>query len=190
MFGGFIQSQSLHWLLAGFLGLAGITAWEGFDVRERLRSFGRKRDVETRILEIIFDENDPRCVRQREEGNGEVRRWWVGIRNASTMKSVDDVSLRAQQRTFVECTISVAHMLADGRLSRTPILTEVATLPPNAEEFVELFGLSASDTWVGKDILAERSTFVLEARGRDARTVIAVLEYDPRTRPPTIRRVS
>jgi hypothetical protein len=68
LIGGFVQSQPLHWLFAGIIGLSGLLAWERFNVSERLRSLGITHDAEIRVLEIIYDENDPRCVRQRTEG--------------------------------------------------------------------------------------------------------------------------
>jgi hypothetical protein len=75
-------------------------------------------------------------------------------------------------------------------MERNQVILKLDTLPPKAEEYVELFGLGAHDVWSENDILAKKQTFTLEARGRDTQTVLAVLEYDPTNRPPTIRRIS
>jgi hypothetical protein len=149
-------------------------------------------DADARVLEIIFDENDPDCVRQ--DRGSSVRRWWVGIRNASDTRSVDNISLRVRNDQFVECTIKEANY-PYGEIARSsgdPIIFETDTLPPpHAREFVELFGMGPEVRSEG-DILARKHQFTLEARGRDAQTVLAVLEYDPAmaAHPPTIRRIS
>jgi hypothetical protein len=66
----------------------------------------------TRILEIVYDENLSDCVRDKSNplyGGVKSRHWWVGVRNASPNKSLDDISLRVHDSQFVQCTITVAH---------------------------------------------------------------------------------
>jgi hypothetical protein len=147
----------------------------------------------SRVLEIVYGEDLPECVRDTRNplyGGTDVRRWWVGLRNSSTSKSVDEVSLRAHSNQFVECTIAVAHRPVEGWREHNPIFLKLETLPPKAEEFVELFGVAVGKRWNEGDILGKKQTFTLEARGRDVKTVRAVLEYDPTTDPPIIRRTS
>jgi hypothetical protein len=147
---------------------------------------------DARRIEVIFDESDHRCVRDQLDLNGNisVRRWHVGVRNISSANSIDDVTLRAQESAFVTCTIGIAHMPIGRPQLRNPIILKVDTLPPGAEEFVELFGLNGTNVYGEGDILSKKQTFTLEARGRDTPTRLLVLEYDPSTRPPSIRRVS
>lgn len=114
----------------------------------------------------------------------------VGVRNASAARSIDEVSVRARDNPFVHCTISIAHSVPGARFARNPVIFETASLPPGSEEFVELFGLGGSDVYSEQDLLSKKQTFQLEARGRDSQTLVAVLEYDPSSRPPTIRRVA
>jgi hypothetical protein len=149
-----------------------------------------KRDE--RAIEIVFDASDPRCVREEKglSDNIRVRRFWAGVKNASARRSVDEISMRARESQFVQCTVAIAHTLPNRRPQRNPVVLEVATLPPGAEEFVELFGLGGDNVYGEHDIMSKVQTFTLEARGRDAAMVTATLEYDPSTRPPTIRRIS
>ena len=142
-------------------------------------------------LEIVFDVNDSRFVKDKITHLNTVdnRRWYVGVKNLSTTRNVDDVSLRAQEGRFVRHTISVAHELS-ARDRRVPVILERPTISPCAIEYVELFGLGGNVAIapVG-DLFAQRQTFVLEVRGRDTPTVMVEFEYLP-TVPPTIRRVS
>jgi hypothetical protein len=78
----------------------------------------------------------------------------------------------------------------EGWKESNPIFLELQTLQPKAEEFVYLFGLDVKVVRNENDILANKQTFTIETRGRDVETVRAVLEYDPTTIPPFIRRIS
>jgi hypothetical protein len=146
---------------------------------------------ELRILQILFDERDSRCVRDEPDlyGRIRVRRWYAGVHNASRRTSIDGVTLRAHDSQFVQCTIGVAHLEPGGSV-KSPIVSKIETLPPGAEEFSELFGVGGSDVYSEHDILSKKQTFTLEARGRDAEKCLATLEYDPSTKPATIRRLS
>jgi hypothetical protein len=189
--GGIIASPGVELILCGLFGFGCLGAWEIFHVSGRLKRLGTRRDVEARVIEIIFDEEDQRSVIDEPDWYGgiRVRRWRVGVRNASLQKNIDEISLRAHQNQFVDCTIAIAHSLPGRRLKRNPVILELASLSPDAAEFVELFGLSPNDLFSEGDILSKKQTFTLEARGRDAKTVLAVLEY-PSSRPPVIRRES
>jgi hypothetical protein len=142
-----------------------------------------------RQLDILFNEDDTAFVRDRKGlyGTTRTRRWWVGIHNASRTRSIDDISLRAREGQFVDCTIAIAHQHPGRLTEREPIIAELRTLPPGATEMVELFGLGA-DEYSEQDILSKRQRFTLELRARDTPVVQFVLEYDPSTKPPIIRR--
>jgi hypothetical protein len=161
--------------------------------REHAVLFSKFNSTVNRSLELIFDEGDSRCVRNRRlrlyDGIASTH-WYIGMRNASMHKSVDEISLIAHKNQFVDCTISLAHLRGLGLPRGNPVIEKLDTLPPGAEEFIELFGLSATDKWSENDILSKKQTFTLEARARDTPAALAVLEYDPTTRPATIRRIS
>jgi hypothetical protein len=110
-----------------------------------------------------------------------------GLRNASATKSIDDVSLRADDSHFVRCTIAIRD---GGRLDPNRIVAEFSTISPDSVEFVKLFSMSGDDVYGEQDILAKKQTFTLEVRGRDTPKSARTLEYDPATKPPTIRRIT
>jgi hypothetical protein len=142
-----------------------------------------------RQLDILFNEDDRAFVRDKRGLYGTVRtrRWWVGVHNASRTWSIDDITLRAREGHFVDCTIAIAHRQPGQLTMREPVIAEFRTLPPGATEMVELFGLGA-DEYSEQDILSKKQTFTLEVRGRDTPVAQLVLEYDPATKPPIIRR--
>jgi hypothetical protein len=96
-------------------------------------------------LDFIFDESDPRCVKDEfywfNDKPPKSRRWFVGVKNSSTTKSADDVTIRAHESWFVGNTISEAHRRIDEPLKKNPLIFSRATLEPGAVEFIELFGL-------------------------------------------------
>src|SRR5262249_38794436 len=68
--------------------------WQRAQQRPEYRAPSEQADG-ARVLEIVYGEDLPECVRDTSNpmyGGTEVRRWWVGLRNASTSKSVDEVS--------------------------------------------------------------------------------------------------
>lgn len=145
------------------------------------------------VLELIFDENDPRCVRDEHypfEGKPlKFRRWLIGVRNASWSKSADDVTLRAHESWFVENTFVIAHEdPRSTRSARSPIIFKAQTLEPLALEFVELFGLSTNLAQSPGDVFRQSHEFVIEGRARDAATIVLTLKYEP-TEPPAIIKV-
>jgi hypothetical protein len=142
-------------------------------------------------LEFIFDESDPRCVKEGDsfygyDGNYQKpRRWWIGIKNSSTTKSAEDVTIRAHESWFVDNTIAIAHRRIDERPKKSPLIFSRATLEPGAVEFVELFGLSPN---LSGDVFKKSHDFVLEARARDTQTVLMTLRYEPTEPLATIKR--
>lgn len=151
-----------------------------------------RRDTAAPGLEILFDENDPTFVRDLPSLYNNLsggRRWHVAVRNLSAKNNIDDVSLRAREGRFVRYTIAVYHQTSE----RTPIILTCATLAPGATEYVELFGVSGSRSGPTRDLLEQRHTFVLEARGRDTSIVLAEFEFlpgDNPAHPGTVRRLS
>jgi hypothetical protein len=143
-------------------------------------------------LEFIFDESDPRCVKEVDgfygyNGNYQKpRRWLFGIKNSSTTKSAEDVTVRAHESWFVDNTIAIAHRRIDERPKKSPLIFSRATLEPGAVEFIELFGLSPN---LSGDVFKRIHEFVLEARARDAQTVLMTLRYEPTEPFATIKRL-
>jgi hypothetical protein len=87
-----------------------VAAREADEKTTRLRSLAHSRAQ----LEFIFDESDPKCVKDEFYWNTndrppKSRRWSVGIKNSSTTKSADNVTVKAHESWFVENTISEAH---------------------------------------------------------------------------------
>jgi hypothetical protein len=144
--------------------------------------------VERRQLDILFNEDDPGFVRDEKGlyGTTRVRQWYVGVQNASRTKSIDDITLRAKEGQFVDCTVAVAHQHPGRLREREPVIAEFRTLSPGATEMVHLFGLGA-DEHSEQDILSKPQRFTLEARGRDTPIALLALDYDPSTKPPIIR---
>jgi hypothetical protein len=140
-------------------------------------------------LEFIFDERDPRCVQDEHywyEGNPlRSRRWFVGIRNASFLKSADGLTVLARESWFVSCTIAVAHRKFDRSEEKRPVVFTKETLEPQAVEFFELLGLGPKASEMQGDVFHREHDFVIEARARDAVTMLVTLRYHP-TDPPTI----
>jgi hypothetical protein len=134
-------------------------------------------------LEFIFDESDPRCVKDEfypyKEKQAKSRRWFVGIKNSSTTKSADDVTIRAHESWFVGNTISEAHRRIDEPLKKSPLIFSRATPEPGAVEFIELFGQGPNPTTLPGNVFKIDHDFVLEARARDAQTVLLTLRYEP-----------
>jgi hypothetical protein len=112
----------------------------------------------------------------------------LGVRNRSETKSIDDVSLRAQEGRFVRHSIAIAY--DPNTPKRVPIILERKSLPPRAIEYAELFGLDGDvANQASDDLFAKSQRFTLEARGRDTLTVQVEFEYLP-TNPPTIRQLT
>jgi hypothetical protein len=131
-------------------------------------------------LELIFDESDPRCVKDEFYWNTndkppKIRRWYVGIKNSSTTKSADDVTIKAHDSWFVQNTIASFRGEAYGRSTKGPVIFSRATLEPGAVEFIMLFGQDAYPKRFPGDVFKKGHEFVLEARARDAQTVLITL---------------
>jgi hypothetical protein len=146
-------------------------------------------------LELVFDESDPRCVKDDfywyKDKTPKSRTWFVGIKNSSTTKSADDVTIRAQESWFVENTISIAARYSNIEESpkKNPLIFSRTTLEPGAVEFIMLFGLSPNPSDLPGDVFKRSHEFVLEARARDAQTVLMTLKYEPTEPFATIKRV-
>jgi hypothetical protein len=140
-------------------------------------------------LKIIFNEHDPRCIRNEPGFYGNIRRrhYSVGLYNASNTKSIDDIVLRALESHFVLVAISPEHMPIHRIVDRNPTILKLDTLSPGADKFAEMFSLGEGDVWGEQDILAKKHTFILEAYGRDTQKATITLEYNPSTKPPTVR---
>jgi len=104
---------------------------------------------------------------------------FVGIKNSSTTKSADDVTIRAHESWFVGNTISEAHRRIDEPLKKSPLIFSRATPEPGAVEFIELFGQGPNPTTLPGNVFKIDHDFVLEARARDAQTVLLTLRYEP-----------
>ena len=116
-------------------------------------------------LELIFDKWIPRCVKDEfyrfKDKPPKSRKWFVGIKNSSTTKSADEVTVRAHESWFVDCTIAVAHRRMNESSKKSPLIFSHSTLEPGAVEFIELFGL---ETHLSGDVFKRSHEFVLEAR--------------------------
>jgi hypothetical protein len=175
-----ITAFVLIWLiLEGSYRVAAREAREKATLDARLSSLTYARAQ----LEFIFDESDPRCVKDEfypyKEKQAKSRRWFVGIKNSSTTKSADDVTIRAHESWFVGNTISEAHRRIDESLKKSPLIFSRATLEPGAVEFIELFGQGPNPKTLQGNVFKIGHDFVLEARARDAQTVLLTLRYEP-----------
>ena len=143
-------------------------------------------------LELVFDPNDPRCVKDKrywfESEFLESRRWSIGVKNNSETKSADGLTVRAKEFWFVSCSIATSHRGPYEEAKREPVFFTKDTLEPGALEFVEMFGMDGNTSAMGSGVFQKSHEFVIEARARDAKTVQIVLQYDPTT-PPTITKM-
>jgi hypothetical protein len=142
-------------------------------------------------LELIFDEDDPRCVKDIRytwfaDSPLKKRVWSVGIRNSSFKKSADSLIVMAKHSWFVENTIEVSYRRRDGMREPDPVILRRDSLEPRACEFIELFGMAPVTSG---DVFKREHEFVIEARARDVVTVLLTLKYHPSV-PPRISKVS
>jgi hypothetical protein len=184
--------QIATWLLAAICGgQAAYAVW----ARER----SARANAETALakiteagrIEILFDDQDARFVRPiRALHASPGEHFWVGVHNAGK-RTLEDVTLRAQEGWFVQNTLSVAHQrltIAGLRSDREPVIAAFDALHPGATELINLFGLSYH---IGSadDVFSAVRRFTLEARARDAKTITVEFEYEP-TRRPMIRKLT
>jgi hypothetical protein len=120
-----------------------VAAREADEKTARLHSLAHSRPQ----LEFIFDESDSRCVKDEfywyNDKPPKSLRWFVGIKNSSTTKSADNVTIKAHESWFVGNAISEAHRRINEPLKKSPLIFANATLEPGAVEFIELFGQAA-----------------------------------------------
>jgi hypothetical protein len=135
-------------------------------------------------IELIFDPADVNCVRERHGLHGvEALRYFIGVRNTTTDRSLEGVILSADDGWFVENTIDIAW----GNRTRQ----EIERIDPHSTKYIELFGLSPNHG-LGHDpstIFGARRRFKMRASGKDAKEATIELEFDPETS-PQIKRVS
>jgi hypothetical protein len=122
-------------------------------------------------------------------GGIKCRHYSVGLKNASKTKSIDDICLRALESHFVLCAISPERMPLHKIVDRNPTILKLDTLAPDAAQFAEMFSIGGTDIWGEQDILSKKHAFTLEAHARDTQKATITLEYDPSTKPPTVRRI-
>ncbi len=98
-------------------------------------------------LELFFDENDPRSVHDEqywfESDLPRSWHWHIRVRNKSSTKSADELTVRAKDCWFVSCSIAVAHRHRDKPIEKDPIVYRKDTLEPLAVEYIDLFGMDA-----------------------------------------------
>lgn len=137
-------------------------------------------------LQIIYDQENPRCVRPEITDDGRaITRYWVGVHNRTTDRTLFDVSLRALEGSITSEIIGVAHgkFLSsapnDMRTEREPIIAEWKQLDPDVTEYVQLFGLDDEVSASAESALADVRELNLEARATNTKRAIALLEYVP-----------
>jgi hypothetical protein len=177
-------------ILEGSYRVAASDADERIALNDRLNSLAHTSPQ----LQLIFDESDPRCIKDEFYWNTDdkppkYRKWSLGIKNSSTTKSADDVTIKAHESWFVGNTISEAHRRINESLKKSPLIFSRATLEPGAVEFIELFGLGAHPKRLPGDVFKRSHEFVLEARARNAQTVLMTLRYEPTEPFATIKRL-
>ena len=140
-------------------------------------------------LKILYDHVGKGHVGVDKQGNAE--RYWVWLKNASTEKTLYDVTLRAKAGKFVHETIAIAHQRPGKLLQSEPVLLERQELHPEVVEKVMLFGISLDECADegARDFFSRIHKFTLEARARDTKTVTADFEFNPQAT-PMLRRIS
>jgi len=146
--------------------------------------------AETPTIELLFEENDSRYFNDIPSlySTPMGRKWKIAVRNASKRKSADALTVRAKECWFVDCTIAEAHSKRDRGREKEPIILSLETLEPQAVQYVELFGVDWKPSNTPGDVLKRAHDFIIEARARDAVTVLMTLRYEP-TEPPTLKRL-
>lgn len=170
------------WLLAAICGgQASYSAW----AKERLardHAEGVIRKITAPKLQILFDSSDGRFARPSDQFvvNNIKDRYFVGLQNISG-RTLEQVTLHAHEGTFVAGTIARAHARHVGeylQMDNVPLMIDLQYLHPGAIAYVELFYKEYSFSF-SEELLRSRHEFRLEARARDAPTIVASFEYDP-----------
>jgi hypothetical protein len=144
-----------------------VLAWASYSLGLRDRALKAE-------FEFVYDPNDPRFVKVGPHKTT----YFVGLR-IKAQRTIDSPSVLALDGPFTERVIRGA-----GASLGPPgyfFLYRGGALDPEVTETIELFDLPFSENLPKEetDLLRHTQTFTLEARGRDARPVTAVFEYNP-----------
>jgi hypothetical protein len=131
-------------------------------------------------FDILFDPRDTRYVRIEKDRT----RYFVALKNLSH-ETVAWPSIRTGKTIFTDEAIRPVDPYNWGQPTGAILVFVGGDIDPQAIEFIELFGLPHRVPQTG--LLSEPHKFTLEARGRDAKTLVAEFEYDPQN-PSRIRR--
>jgi hypothetical protein len=129
-------------------------------------------------FDFIYDAHDPRFVKAEKHKTT----YFVGLK-IKARRTIDAPSVLAADNPFTERVIHGRG--APSGPSGYFFVYRGGALDPDVTETVELFDLPFFENLPKErtDILRQVQTFTLEARGRDARPVTAVFEYNPRETP-------
>lgn len=161
------------------LAAASTVVWAAYSVGARDRHLKPE-------FEFVFSQTDPRFVRNESERTI----YSVGL-HITAQRTIDWPSVRAHEGPFTNRVIASAHPGIAAPPGYVGIC-EGGALDPEVTQIIELFDLPRYENLNRrdeKDLLGRAHNFTLEARGRDARPVIAMFEYDPRN-VPMVRRLS
>jgi hypothetical protein len=127
-------------------------------------------------FEIEFDQRDARFVRIENDRT----RYLVILRNL-TRETIAWPSVRVERTAFTEEAFRPSDPYNWGQPADAILIFVGGALDPGAREPIELFAIShrLPDTGLAK----ERHRFTLEARGRNAETLLQPFEYDPNASP-------
>jgi hypothetical protein len=151
-----------------------------------LEKIGNRPGRRTGAFEILYDPDDSRYVRQADN---DATRYFVGLHILNS-KSVLHPNVRVRESEFTTRVLAKEHLPAGVQYSSGPIpLYSGGALDPDDIELIPLVRLPSYRYLYIKgldDPIGRPQRFVLEARGRDVRTVTREFEYDP-TKMPMIR---
>jgi hypothetical protein len=139
-------------------------------------------------IELVFDESDSRFVRDfhgKLHGALLGRKWYIGVKNSSKTRNVDDISIRALESEFVAFSFAQRSKVQGQMFGNEHLFYQKDTLEPGVMEIVELWGIGSDPMHESGDVFKKTHEFIIEARARDAETKRLVLRYVPTT-PPLI----
>lgn len=163
------------------LGAASAVAWVSYSLGVRDRT--RKSP-----LEIVYHPGNPRTVETRHTWPGTETRYYVGVLNRTTDKTVHDLEVTWDPTSFTRY-IDDAVRRRDAGEDRH-ILHRSASIDPQETQFAYLVGLDdrvLSFADYSDDIFKHASHFTVRARGKDAKEATAEFEYSPFRFPKILR---